>query len=130
MQVYGELARILFRALFEYDVSPSARPERVPIASFLSEWAAIESAAVTLLNQEGIRLRFRDGHRVVGGGTMLRALGAAGLISQDQLHKLMELRELRHRLVHFREDTPEINREMIDRLLQARRNIESQIEVG
>ena len=61
---------------------------------------------------------------------MLRALGAAGLISQDQLQELMELRELRHRLVYFREVPPEIDREMINRLLQARRNIESQIEVG
>jgi hypothetical protein len=91
VQVYGELARILFRALFGYDVSPSARPDRDAAASFLSQWAAIESAVVTLLNRKGLRLKLertleseRRHKMVAGGGTMLSALGAAGLISQEQ----------------------------------------------
>ncbi len=136
VQVYGELARILFRALFGYEVSPAARPKKDLVASFLSQWAAIESAAVTLLNQKGLRLELertleleRRHDKVAGGGTMLRALGVAGLISQEQLRELFELRQVRNNLVHFdSEDPPRIDREMIDRLRRVRRNIESQIE--
>ena len=127
VQVYGQLARNLFRSLFHYDVL--ARPERDPVASFLSQWAFIESAAATLLNRKGLSVRVGDRHPAVGGGTMFKALCAAGLISQEQLRELSGLHEVRNKLVHFEdENPPEINSEMIDRLVQARSNIESQID--
>ncbi len=130
VQVYAQLARNLFRALFGYEVLPT-RPERDPVASFLSQWAAIESVSATLLNRKGLSVRVGDSYPAVGGGTLLRALGAAGLISEEQLRELMELREVRQRLVEFdSEDPPKIDREMIDRLKKARRTIESQIEVS
>ena len=91
---------------------------------------------MTLLNRKGLRLELertfeseRRHKMVAGGGTMLSALGAAGLISQEQLHELFELRQVRNSLIHFdSEDPPRIDREMIDRLKRAHRNIESQIE--
>jgi uncharacterized protein YutE (UPF0331/DUF86 family) len=92
-------------------------------------WAAVDSAAATLLDRKSLKVRAGDRYPTVGGGTMMKALGAAGLISDQQLRELDELREVRNRLVHLgSENPPEINREMIDRLKQARSSIENQIE--
>ena len=61
----------------------------------------------------------------------MKALSAAGLISQKRLGELMELREMRDRLVRSGgEEILEIDRETVDRLKQARSGIESQLEAG
>ena len=61
----------------------------------------------------------------------MKALSAAGLISQKRLGELMELREMRDRLVRSDgEEILEIDRETVDRLKQARSGIESQLEAG
>lgn len=137
VEVYAEIARNLFSALFGYEVLPSL-PERDPIASFLSLWAAIDSSALTLFNWEGLDLSAGDGHPAmggrspaVGGGTILNALGRAGLIDAGRLRELNELRALRHRLTHLvPEDKPQITPQMLDVLEETRLYLDRQLEHG
>ena len=84
---------------------------------------------MTLLDRKELSIRVGDRYRAVGAGTQLRALGAAGLISQEQIRELEELREVRNRLVHFGDEKPpEIDNEMISRLKRAQTNLVKQIE--
>jgi hypothetical protein len=77
------------------------------------------------------QVHLESGAPVGGDGSTLRALSAAGLISQKRLGELMELGEMRNRLVRSGgEEILEIDRETVDRLKQARSGIESQLEAS
>ena len=116
VEIYAELAKILFRNLFGFDVEVSESTGYDLLGSFLAEWVEIEKILLDIAskNIDVISAKSRDMlQRGVIPFEMSRELSQANVVPKHISIILDELRQLRNATIHGKKDyrkmiTPEI----------------------
>lgn len=98
--VYARLARKLFENLFGLRPSIPDPTESEPLSEFLSAWARIESAVLTLADKRGLTVYVDGRPSHVGTMSLLTSLDHTGAIPSELVSELQRLREMRNRAVH------------------------------
>jgi hypothetical protein len=99
VQVYSELARLLFRNLFDVEIQASRTKAQEMLAVFLSEWVEFEKTIGRLARQ------YRGDLTVVGGRLPVpmiafHNLAKIGVIRKTIARRVDYYRAIRNRLVH------------------------------
>jgi len=103
VEVYSELAKILFRNLFGYQVleQPSSKSEL--LGEFMEAWLTIENG----LREDADR-NSMTGFRPQGMHRVFKFIKGAGLVPPKELKEIDELRKIRNQIVHGPLDYREI----------------------
>lgn len=94
VQVYAELAKILFRNLFGIEVGEETPSSGSKLQRFLSAWAAIEKTSYVILSH------LEPTSQKSGTTPTLRTLGSLQVIEPSMAKELDQLRMIRNRVVH------------------------------
>lgn len=99
VQVYSELARLLFKNLFNVEIEGTRSKNHEMLGTFLSEWVELERIIARLARQ------YRDDLTVTGGRLptpmiAFQNLAALGIIKKTTARRIDFYRAIRNRLVH------------------------------
>jgi hypothetical protein len=113
VEVYAQLAKLLFKNLFGFDVPVKENQAMETLGTFIAVWSRIEHAA----DQIAHRPRYRDAtNRGLGVPLQVtRILKEQGVISERMLHDLDQLRRLRNEVVHGGDHKSTITADLIER---------------
>ena len=108
VDVYAELAKLLFSNLFGYELVPDRRSESDLLGEFMANWIALERELASIdTNGKGPKTPL----------SIARRLMDEGKISRDQLEKIEGIRRIRNEVVHgLTEHEAVITRHMINQL--------------
>lgn len=112
VEVYSELAKLLFKNLFGIDLLPSAPSGDDLLGRFMALWAGYERRLNLFLSK-------RDGTtpRPVPTLGAMRNLAQAGIISSSDLQEFDRIRAIRNQVVHGLADHHSVlNRELVEQL--------------
>ncbi len=113
VDVYAELARLLFKNLFGIELGVNVTRKAELLAHFMSLWQEIEQEAYKLEASRGGSLATTRWYFVPSG---LKKYVSSGLIGVDAIRELEEMRSVRNRVVHGRIDSNDLNAETIAKL--------------
>jgi hypothetical protein len=99
VQVYSELARLLFKNLFDVDIQVSRSKTHEMLASFLSEWVELERTIARLANQYKSDLTVSGG-RLPPPMTAFQGLVEISIIKKTTARRIDFYRAIRNRLIH------------------------------
>jgi hypothetical protein len=99
VQVYSELARLLFRNLFDVEVEGARTKTHEMLGSFLSEWVELERAIARLARQYRSDLTVTGG-RLPAPMIAFQNLAATGTIRKSTARRIDFYRAIRNGLVH------------------------------
>jgi len=108
VEVYAELARLLFRRLFDEDLPVPESTSTERLGAFMSAWARLERAASGVANTSGIR------HRLPV--EVLRELERRQLLSSPAIRDFDELRRTRNQVVHGDAHVGAVTADMVQRI--------------
>jgi hypothetical protein len=97
VDVYAELARLLFKNLFGFDIGVTENKEMDLLGSFIVEWAKIERDIAEIVRRKGLSRKSRG---MIPLMENTRNLHENGIIDSKTVNDLEWLRQLRNRLVH------------------------------
>ena len=105
--IYSELAKLLFKNLFDADIKFSTSDEHEKTGEFLSEWVKLERAISKLASQ------YRGDLTVTGRKTpppliAFRGLAGMKVISENTAREIDYFRAIRNKLVHGEIESNEI----------------------
>jgi hypothetical protein len=112
VEVYAQLAKLLFKNLYEQELILQHDNSKELLGEFLSEWVIIETGLYDLTQT----------HSLVGArrNTLIDAinfLSGAGLIEDDEIKELNYLRDIRNSIVHGTKDFKVVlNKQLIDKV--------------
>lgn len=113
VEVYAELAKILFRNLFGFDVGVGETEGHEVLGSFLAAWVRLEQLSLALLAKHADS----GSTHSIQPFLAMRELGHLGLIDQRTTLEIEELRRIRNEVVHGKSDYKSIlTREMVTRV--------------
>lgn len=98
VEIYSQLARLLFKNLFETDVVRAPRTQE-RLGTFLEQWIRIEKAISALTAPDSHKHAVAE-TPVFRYPASLGVLQSKGLVPGSTIQELKQLRELRNRLVH------------------------------
>lgn len=99
VEVYAELAKLLFQNLYGIELIPSEAKTKAPLELFIQEWAALEQALM------GLSLRERGSPYPRATTSAVRELHSSGLLEDTDVACFQQLRDLRNRIVHGQAET-------------------------
>ena len=94
VEVYAELAKILFRNLYGRELIANDKRAGDPLAVFMNAWVELERRLHALAAARGVGPYPRA---LVDG---IRRLQESGILSESDVAEFQRLREMRNRLVH------------------------------
>jgi len=99
VQVYCELAQLLFKNLFDVEIRASRTEAQEMLASFLAEWVRFEKIV------SRVAIQYRSDLTVTGGRlpaamVAFQNLAAMGVIRKTTVRRVEYYRSIRNRLVH------------------------------
>lgn len=112
VEIYAELAKILFRNLFEFDVEITGQNESADLlGSFLVAWVDIERAFSEIVEKNPTM--FKHSRGPLGNLFIVDELVNNRLIKANTADRINEIREIRNKVVHGVENfrdliTPEL----------------------
>jgi len=95
VEVYAQLARLLFESLFDVSFSMPERKRAHLIGEFLAEWIRLESGVVSVAQDNSLLGEKRRG--ILEAGVFL---SGTGLVSKEDVRELERLRKMRNAIVH------------------------------
>ena len=117
VEVYAELANILFRNLFGFDLVPSPTKGTEVLGDFMTEWGRFERAARDAAFAAGTEHAVLAGRPFVSFNSSIRYLLRAGLLTNAEISELEELRSIRNLAAHGQPDWEQkLTREKVNRL--------------
>jgi hypothetical protein len=120
--VYSELARVLFRNLFEFDLQIPQPRAADTFGAFMLGWAKLEKV-VTLAVRHSAK---RSTSLMLG----FKELLDMGWISETTERELDSLRKIRNEVVHGGKDTLVITPEHVEKLTAVTKQLESHLSAG
>jgi hypothetical protein len=104
VEVYAELAKLLFKNLFGFDLPVKETHTLEVLGTFMAAWSRIERAVAEAVARRGL-LPGTTGHlaplqRVRVPLQMVRTLEESGVIGRDMARELDDLRRLRNQVAH------------------------------
>jgi hypothetical protein len=97
VEVYAELAKLLFKNLFGFDLPVKDKQSMEALGTFMAAWSRIERAAAEISTRRG----FNHGTaRSMMPLQLVRLLKENSLINDRMMHELDELRRIRNEVVH------------------------------
>lgn len=100
VEVYAELANILFRNLFGFDLVESPSKETGVLGDFMVEWGRFERAARDTAFAAGTEHSVLSGKPFVSFGTSMAYLLRSGLLTKYDISEVEELRSIRNLAAH------------------------------
>lgn len=104
VEIYAELANILFRNLFGYSLVENPARKTELLGEFMAAWAQVERSIRELLERESARQAGTVMKRPAGLLEGLRFAHRVGLLSSRDLAELEELRSVRNLAAHGQPD--------------------------
>jgi hypothetical protein len=101
VEVYAELAKLLFKNLFGFDLPVKENPAMDVLGAFMVAWSCIEKASGEILTRRGLD---RDHPPHMPLIYVHRALQKHGIINERFARDLAEIREIRSRVTHGQAD--------------------------
>lgn len=112
VEVYAELAKLLFRSLFGVDVEVKESESNQLLGDFLAAWAKFEGRLSAIPDKLRGATRFKGTPT-----TVIRELVELKLIDIKTAQEIEELRQIRNGVVHGREDSiKELTQNHIERV--------------
>jgi len=122
VEVYAELAKILFKNLFGFDLAVKENHAMEVLGTFMLAWTRIERAVAEIMEVRGIA--FSSGRPMIPLQAM-RTLRDKGIISERLVQDLDELRRLRNEVAHGMADhKTALTREVVERVSKAVEELE------
>lgn len=103
VEIYAELANLLFRNLFGYLLVDRISPRSDLLGRFMDSWLTLEHSLRELADRHSL-----TGFRPGGMIEVLRFLADASLLSEDELRQLNLLRQIRNQVVHGAVDAEDV----------------------
>lgn len=115
VQIYAELARLLFKNLFGYDIEIARNAHAELLGPFIEEWSELEKALMAAWDKQELTTEQRT-HLLMTP----RQLAERGVIDEETANRISELRSVRNMWVHAagdsRKNRPPITKEIVDAL--------------
>jgi hypothetical protein len=112
VEIYAELANILFENLFGEKLIPTVNKNQL-LGEFLSEWVKIEAGLFEIADRHSLVGKPR-GESLIGA---LEYLRNAGLIDNETSNEINSIRKIRNEIIHGNTNIDQIlNNNLIDRL--------------
>jgi hypothetical protein len=122
--VYAELARVLFRNLYGFEVPVPGVHLHKQLGSFLSAWIRLERALAGLSEgHTGVMPRVAE--RIHAYNMSPSRFNAGGVFSKAELRELLAIRDLRNRVVH---GEPSAEKELTDDLVSKLQEMAERVE--
>lgn len=124
VQIYSELARLLFRNLFDVEIELPRSKAYQMLGSFLSEWVELERSIARLARE------YRSDLTVTGGRlpvpmVALQNLAGLGIVKKKTARRIDFYRAIRNRLVHGEGDPGDLlSQETLTELGKLRQEIQ------
>lgn len=99
VEVYAELAKLLFRNLFNDDIPVASEDEHLLLGQFLAVWADLEKLMASL-SEKNIDRMSTIHRRLKSPIKAVRELPCLNALSPQDAEKIEELRRLRNKVVH------------------------------
>lgn len=97
VEVYAELAKLLYRNLFDIDLPVKESHSMEVLGTFMATWSRIERAAAEISTRRGYN---QGTTRPMVPLQLMRMLREHELITERMLHEIDELRRLRNEVAH------------------------------
>jgi len=122
VEVYAELAKLLFKNLFGFDLPVKENHAMEVLGTFMAAWSRIERAA----GEISLRRGYSHGVvRPVMPLQLMRTLLENRIISERMMHELDELRRFRNEVVHGAADhKTTVTADVVDRANRAAADLE------
>jgi len=125
VEVYAELAKLLFRNLFGFDVEIEETEGHEVLGGFLAAWARLEQVSSALILKHG---GIGSTGRVYQPIMAVRELEKLQLIDRRTVQEIEELRHIRNEVVHGMSDYKSaINRDRVARLKEIVETLEKSL---
>jgi len=125
VEVYAELAKLLFRNLFGFDVEIEETEGHEVLGGFLAAWARLEQVSSALILKHG---GIGSTGRVYQPIMAVRELEKLQLIDRRTVQEIEELRRIRNEVVHGMSDYKSaINRDRVVRLKEIVETLEKSL---
>ena len=125
VEIYAELANILFANLFGFRLTEPEEDETVLLGKFMEAWVNFEKMladAVSLLKQDTSR-------RPYAPMRMIDTLASEGFISKAELKEINEIRQIRNETVHGVANYKEIvKQETVERLISITNELQRRLK--
>jgi hypothetical protein len=95
VEIYSQLANLLFKNLFNYELLPTTTPATESLGEFMSAWAELETALREYASQHSL-----TGSTPRGLIDVMRFLQGAALLDPHQRRELDNLRRIRNDIAH------------------------------
>lgn len=109
VRVYAELAKVLFKNLFGYEIEVEDDSNR--IGDFIRAWSELESAVIQVWERQQLSDIDRSHFMMTP-----RRLAHQGLLKDSDWKEIENLRRVRNQWVNNSEDKPRLTADMIERL--------------
>lgn len=103
VEIYAELANLLFKNLFGYLLVERISPSTGILGRFMDSWLALERSLRELADRHSL-----TGFRPVGIIEVLRFLADASILSDEEVRQLNVLRQIRNQVVHGAVDPEDV----------------------
>ncbi len=124
VEVYAELAKLLFRNLFGFDVEIEETEGHELLGGFLEAWARLEQVSSAVLVKHGIGSTGRVHQPIIA----VRELEKMQLIDRRTVQEIEELRRIRNEVVHGISDyRSTISRDKVARLKEIAATLEESL---
>jgi len=110
IEIYAELAKILFKNLFGIELLPRKKNGTQSLGDFMSRWVELERRLHALVSAEG----FSPYPRALIDA--IKKLQREGTLSWDEVQNFDELRNYRNKVVHGQVDLKTLNQEVFAKL--------------
>jgi hypothetical protein len=125
VEVYAELAKLLFKNLFGSDLHIREGEGTDILGAFMVAWVRLEQVSTGLA---GYERETKTGSRPVTPYTLVRALAAEGFIDKVTAEEMKELQKIRNEVIHGIGEHRKILRpEMVQKLNEISRYLEKDI---
>src|SRR5665213_130176 len=112
VEVYAELANVLFKNLFGSDLVVSSAGSQRLLGEFMEAWAKLEAGLISMAHDNSL-----TGVQGMPPVRVVEFLRTANILSIEERREIEELRHLRNKVVHGTLDHREVlNHEVVQRL--------------
>lgn len=124
VEIYAELASVLFESLFGFRLVKPEEDETVILGEFMRAWVLFEKTLINAASMLSV-----DTHgRPIMPLRMVGMLASEGFISTVELNEINQLRQIRNQVVHGVVDYKDtLNPEMVERLISITGDLQARL---